>query len=193
MCRLTGPQHRKLGKRKTIVIVAEGAHDLHLNKITSTQVKDLLSSKLGLDTRITTLGHVQRGGNACAYDRTLSTLQGVEAVEAVLDAGPDTPTPVIAVIENKIVRKPLLEAVKATQAVAVAIAAKDFKEAMRLRGAEFAEYHTSYMTTTATDQPQLFLPLEKVSESAIRPPLAQLTPHSVCELRLFMLVRLREA
>lgn len=125
-------------------------------------MKDLLTNKLGLDTRITTLGHVQRGGNACAYDRMLSTLQGVEAVEAVLDATPETPTPVICIIENKIVRKPLMDAVKATQAVATAIQAKDFDRAMDLRDAEFAEYHAAYMTTTATDQPELLLPEEKV-------------------------------
>lgn len=65
-----------------------------------------------MDTRITTLGHVQRGGTACAYDRMLATLQGVEAVQAVLDSTPDTPSPMIAIIENKITRKPLVEAVK---------------------------------------------------------------------------------
>jgi len=92
----------------------------------------------------------------------LSTLQGVEAVEAVLDATPETPTPVICIIENKIVRKPLMDAVKATQAVATAIQAKDFDRAMDLRDAEFAEYHAAYMTTTATDQPELLLPEEKV-------------------------------
>jgi len=143
--------------------VAEGALDLDLNKITPSKVKDLLSNKLGLDTRITTLGHVQRGGNACAYDRSLSTLQGAEAVDAVLDATPETPTPVIAIIENKISRKSLQESVKATQEVAEAIHAKDFERAMNLRGAEFAEYHNAYMITTATDQPQLRLPKEKVS------------------------------
>ena len=145
------------------MIVAEGAHDVALNKITPTKVKDLLSDQLGLDTRITTLGHVQRGGNACAYDRILSTLQGVEAVQAVLDATPDTPTPVIAVIENKIVRKNLMEAVRATHEVAAAIENKDFDRAMKLRDAEFAEYHNAYMTTTATDQPELHLPESKVS------------------------------
>ena len=152
-----------MGKRKTIVIVAEGAHDLSLNKVTPTKVKDLLSNELHLDTRITTLGHVQRGGNACAYDRMLSTLQGVEAVEAVLDAVPETPTPVICVIENKIVRKPLIKAVEDTHAVAKAIEAKDFSRAMKLRDAEFAEYHNAYMTTTSTHQPEMKLPKEKVT------------------------------
>ena len=144
------------------MIVAEGAHDQNLNKVSPSKVKDLLSNRLGLDTRITTLGHVQRGGNACAYDRMLSTLQGVEAVEAVLDATPETPSPMIAIIENKIVRANLQEAVKATHQVAEAIEAKDFARAMALRDAEFAEYQSAYMTTTATDQPGLRLPKEKV-------------------------------
>jgi 6-phosphofructokinase 1 len=106
-----------------------------------TRVKDLLSNTLGLDTRITTLGHVQRGGNACAYDRQLSTLQGAEAVKAVLEATPDTPSNFIAILENKIVRNPLIEAVQSTAEVAKAIKVKDFKRAMELRGPEFAEYH----------------------------------------------------
>ncbi|KAK4935325.1 hypothetical protein LTR28_010387, partial [Elasticomyces elasticus] len=129
MCRII-QKHRELGKRKTIVIVAEGAHDRALNKISPNSVKDLLSNRIGLDTRVTTLGHVQRGGTACAYDRMLGTLQGVEAVKAVLEATPDTPSPVIAIVENKIVRKDLMEAVRLTKEVATAIEAKDFAKAM---------------------------------------------------------------
>ena len=151
-----------MGKRKTIVIVAEGAHDRLLNKITSERVRDLLANDLKLDTRITTLGHVQRGGAACAYDRQLSTLQGVEAVRAVLDATPETPTPMIAMVENKIVRKPLVEAVQQTQEVAKAIARKDFAKAMELRGSEVAEYYNAYMTTTVMGKPENFAPPEKV-------------------------------
>lgn len=153
-----------MGKRKTIVIVAEGAHDLALGKVTPTRVKDLLSNDLKLDTRITTLGHVQRGGRPCAYDRMLSTLQGVEAVRAVLNATPDTPSPVICVIENKIVRKPLLKAVEDTLEVAKAIEVKDFSRAMHLRDAEFAEYHNAYTTTTATGHhPEKRLPEDQVN------------------------------
>ncbi|KAF2843630.1 6-phosphofructokinase [Patellaria atrata CBS 101060] len=160
MAKIIG-KHRKLGKRKTIVIVAEGAHDLNLEKITPAMVKDVLCNDLHLDTRITTLGHVQRGGQACAYDRMLSTLQGAEAVNAVLEATPDTPSPVISIIENKIVRKPLLEAVKLTQQVTEAIKAKDFERAMHLRDAEFAEYYAAYMITTSAEKPELLLPPEK--------------------------------
>jgi 6-phosphofructokinase 1 len=153
-------KHRSLGKRKTIVVVAEGAIDTNLNKITPTQIKDILSGA-GLDTRITTLGHVQRGGRPAAYDRMLATLQGVEAVKAVLEATPETPSPVICIVENKIVRRSLLEAVAQTKEVAKAIESKNFEKAMQLRDAEFAEYYHSYQITTASDQPQLKLPVEK--------------------------------
>ncbi|TVY28581.1 ATP-dependent 6-phosphofructokinase [Lachnellula hyalina] len=144
--------HRKIGKRKTIVIVAEGAADQDGNKISPEMIKDLLADKdgLALDTRITTLGHVQRGGSACAYDRQLATLQGVEAVNAVLDATPETPTPFIAINENKITRKPLVQAVLDTKEVSKAIEAKDFDRAMKLRDTEFSDMYNSYMTTTAT-------------------------------------------
>lgn len=124
---------------------------MKLQKITSAQVKDVLANRLKLDTRTTILGHVQRGGNPVAYDRQLSTLQGVEAVNAVLDATPDTPSPMIAVTENKIVRKPLIEAVKLTNEVTKAIQAKDFEKAMSLRDAEFAEYWHAFLITTATE------------------------------------------
>ena len=62
-------KHREIGKRKTIVIVAEGAHDVNLKPIRADYVKDVLTDHLGLDTRVTTLGHIQRGGRPCAWDR----------------------------------------------------------------------------------------------------------------------------
>ncbi|EQK99770.1 hypothetical protein G6O67_001829 [Ophiocordyceps sinensis] len=145
-------RHRKMGKRKTIVIVAEGARDKNGNKISPEEIRDLLAEKieggLGLDTRITTLGHVQRGGTAVAYDRMLATLQGVEAVHAVLEATPETETCFIAINENKIVRKPLMKAVLETKELAAAVEAKDFEKAMALRDTEFADQYRSFLTTT---------------------------------------------
>ena len=152
-----------------------------MKKISPSRVKDLLSGELKLDTRITTLGHVQRGGEACAYDRQLATLQGVEAVKAILDAKPGDPSYFISIEENKIARKPLLEAVATTQSVATAIEKKDFQKAMALRGAEFAEYYDAYMMTTATDQPGLRLPAEKVNISPLSSP--SLTSYSANEHR----------
>ena len=156
-----------MGKRKTIVIVAEGARDKDGTKITPTEIKDLLADKseggLALDTRITTLGHVQRGGTAVAYDRMLGTLQGVEAVKAVLDATPETETCFIAINENKIVRKPLMKAVQESKALAKAVDDKDFDTAMRLRDTEFADQYKSYMTTTNVMVDDQKLPEKAVS------------------------------
>lgn len=63
--------HRRHGKRKSIVIVAEGALDRNLNPIKGEDIKKVLVDQLGLDTRVTTLGHTQRGGKPCAWDRIL--------------------------------------------------------------------------------------------------------------------------
>lgn len=151
MCTVLG-RHRDEGKRKTIVIVAEGAHDCNLKPITPEEIKDILTNRLGLDTRVTTLGHTQRGGRPAAYDRILATLQGAEAVEAVLSATPDTPSPVIGIEENKITRKPLMEAVKQTQEVAKAIAEKDFARALSLRDPEFEDCLHAFRATTRLNE-----------------------------------------
>ncbi|KAL1983273.1 hypothetical protein VTN96DRAFT_295 [Rasamsonia emersonii] len=160
-------KNRRRGKRRTIVIVAEGAQDRNLNKITSERVKDVLSTRLGLDTRVTVLGHTQRGGPACAYDRWLSTLQGVEAVKAVLEVKPDSPSPVIVIRENKIERMPLMEAVKMTQECASLIKANEFDAAMNMRDPEFKEYHKAYLNTTTADHPKMLVPDDKKMRIAI--------------------------
>lgn len=138
-----------------------------MNKISSNAVKDLLTNRLGLDTRVTVLGHTQRGGPACAYDRWLSTLQGVEAVKAVLDVKPDSPSPVIVIRENKIERMPLMEAVQQTKDVTDRIHAKDFDRAIAMRDSEFKEYYNAYLNTTSVDHPKMRLPEEKRMRIAI--------------------------
>ncbi|GKZ23570.1 6-phosphofructokinase, alpha subunit [Aspergillus brasiliensis] len=161
MCAIITKNRKERGKRRTIVIVAEGAQDRHLNKISSSKIKDILTERLNLDTRVTVLGHTQRGGAACAYDRWLSTLQGVEAVRAVLDMTPEAPSPVITIRENKILRMPLMDAVQHTKTVTKHIQNKEFEEAMALRDSEFKEYHFSYINTSTPDHPKLLLPEKK--------------------------------
>ncbi|KAI0359832.1 6-phosphofructokinase [Trametes cingulata] len=151
MCQMI-QSHRDVGKRKTIVIVAEGAHDSKLQPIRAEYVKTVLSERLGLDTRVTTLGHTQRGGKPCAMDRILPTLQGVEAVEALLEATPETPSYMIGVRENKITRVPLMEAVKMTRQVAEAISQKDFQKAMSLRDPEFCESLEGFYATSVLER-----------------------------------------
>ncbi|EFW17782.1 6-phosphofructokinase, alpha subunit [Coccidioides posadasii str. Silveira] len=166
MCEII-TQNRRRGKRRTIVIVAEGAQDRSLNKITSDAVKAILSNRLKLDTRVTVLGHTQRGGPACAYDRWLATLQGTEAVRAVLEATPDSPSPIITIRENKIERGSLIDAVAATKKVAKCVAEKRFEEAMQLRDSEFKAYHRAYINTTTPHHPKMLLPQEKRMRIAI--------------------------
>ncbi|SCV74134.1 BQ2448_6566 [Microbotryum intermedium] len=151
MCTVLG-RHRAEGKRKTIIIVAEGAHDCNLKPISPEEIKDVLTQRLGLDTRVTTLGHTQRGGAPAAYDRILATLQGAEAVEAVLASTVDSPSPVIGIQENKIQRQPLMEAVKKTQDVAKAIADKDFARALSLRDPEFEDCLHAFRATTRLNE-----------------------------------------
>jgi 6-phosphofructokinase 1 len=75
---------RKAGRRDTIVIVAEGAHDRDGNPIESSYVAEVLREQLGEDVRVTVLGHVQRGGAPSAFDRNLGTLMGYTAVQTCL-------------------------------------------------------------------------------------------------------------
>jgi 6-phosphofructokinase 1 len=130
---------RLAGRRDSIVIVAEGALDRHGNPITSEYVRKVLEERLGEDARVTILGHVQRGGAPSAFDRNLSTLLGVAAVEEILAATPDTPACVIGLRGNRITRTPLMECVEKTLAINEAIQAGDYKRAMELRGKNFQE------------------------------------------------------
>ncbi|XP_025258329.1 ATP-dependent 6-phosphofructokinase, muscle type isoform X14 [Macaca mulatta] len=63
---------RTRGSRLNIIIVAEGAIDRNGKPITSEDIKNLVVKRLGYDTRVTVLGHVQRGGTPSAFDRILT-------------------------------------------------------------------------------------------------------------------------
>lgn len=53
-----------------------GAIDTQNKPITSEQIKELVVTQLGYDTRVTILGHVQRGGTPSAFDRILASRMG---------------------------------------------------------------------------------------------------------------------
>nr|XP_057938683.1 ATP-dependent 6-phosphofructokinase, liver type [Doryrhamphus excisus] len=125
------------GSRLNIIIVAEGAIDIHGRPISSTYLKDLVVKRLNYDTRVTVLGHVQRGGTPSAFDRILSSKLGVEAVVALMEASPDTPACVIGLSGNHAVRLPLMECVEMTKLVQTAMNEKRFNEAVKLRGGSF--------------------------------------------------------
>uniref|UniRef100_A0A8D0ARB7 ATP-dependent 6-phosphofructokinase n=1 Tax=Sander lucioperca TaxID=283035 RepID=A0A8D0ARB7_SANLU len=128
---------RSRGTRLNIIIVAEGAIDRHGKPITSGIVKDLVVKCLGFDTRVTILGHVQRGGTPSAFDRILASRMGVEAVLALLETTANTPACVVSLCGNQSVRLPLMECVQMTQEVQRAMDGKRFEEAVKLRGSNF--------------------------------------------------------
>jgi len=61
------------GKNHSIIIVAEGV-------ASGAEVAERISRRTGLETRVTVLGHIQRGGSPTAADRLLAARLGAEAV-----------------------------------------------------------------------------------------------------------------
>ncbi|XP_045320425.1 ATP-dependent 6-phosphofructokinase, platelet type isoform X4 [Leopardus geoffroyi] len=137
-------ENRARKKRLNIIIVAEGAIDTQNKPITSEQIKELVVTQLGYDTRVTILGHVQRGGTPSAFDRILASRMGVEAVVALLQATPETPACVVSLSGNQAVRLPLVECVQMTQDVQKAMDERRFKDAVRLRGRSFESNLNTY-------------------------------------------------
>lgn len=137
---------RKAGRRDSIVILAEGARDRNGNYIGSSDVQRALEERLGEEVRVTVLGHVQRGGHPSAFDRTLSTLMGYEAVNAILSASPDEEPVVIGIRNNRMTRLSMMECVEQTQSVVAAIEAKDYERAMSLRSSSFKNAFDTFKT-----------------------------------------------
>jgi len=137
---------RAAGRRDSIVIVAEGAVDRQGEPITCHRVKKTLEERLNEDTRVTILGHVQRGGSPSAFDRNLSTLLGAAAVDQLLELNADSPAYLIGLQGNRVVASPLDECVRLTHEVNQAIKRLDFDKAMELRGRNFQESFRSLRT-----------------------------------------------
>jgi 6-phosphofructokinase 1 len=69
---------------------------------------DEIEKRTGFETRVTILGHIQRGGTPTAFDRVLATRFGVGAIEAVHDGAFGM---MVALQSGDIIRVPLSEAV----------------------------------------------------------------------------------
>ena len=118
--------HRRHGRgvSYSIVVVAEGAKQKGggLSVVTAAdptkqeklggagqRLADMISSKTEYEVRTTVLGHIQRGGSPCAFDRELATRFGVKAVELIAEGKFGH---VAAVESGHIVGKPIDKAVK---------------------------------------------------------------------------------
>ncbi|KAL6098097.1 pfkp [Pungitius sinensis] len=153
-------------KRLNIIIVAEGAIDRSNRPITTDYIKDLVVKCLGFDTRVTILGHVQRGGTPSAFDRILASRMGVEAVLALLETTANTPACVVSLCGNQSVRLPLMECVQMTQEVQRAMDGKRFEEAVRLRGRSFENNLRTYKLL-AHRKPESELPVSNFNVAVL--------------------------
>ncbi|WP_096202706.1 6-phosphofructokinase [Bacillus sp. FJAT-45350] len=68
----------KRGKKHSIIVVAEGVES-------GFEFSKKIQDATGLDTRVTVLGHIQRGGSPTAFDRVLASRLGAKAVELLLE------------------------------------------------------------------------------------------------------------
>jgi len=66
------------GKTHNLVIVAEGVGG-------AGEIAKKIEAVTGIESRVTTLGHIQRGGSPTAFDRILASRMGARAVDALIE------------------------------------------------------------------------------------------------------------
>ena len=130
ICELLKKRHNR-DRDFSIVVVAEGAKPIEKDSfILQSKEKDAfghvrlggighliaheIEKRTGYETRVTVLGHIQRGGSPMAYDRILGTRMGIKAVELVNDKMFGQMT---AIQRNKIVSVDLEKAVGTSNTV----------------------------------------------------------------------------
>ncbi|MDD5097053.1 MAG: 6-phosphofructokinase [Candidatus Omnitrophica bacterium] len=98
VCNVIKKRHSR-GKTFSIIVVAEGAQFKDGAMVTQEQKLDAfghvrlggigenlaeqIEKRTGYETRVSVLGHIQRGGSPTAFDRVLGTRFGVKAVELI--------------------------------------------------------------------------------------------------------------
>ena len=118
------------GRYASIVVVAEGAAPkegtmevqsgetdafghVRLGGVAN-RVAEGIGERTGFETRVTILGHIQRGGTPTAFDRILATRFGIAAIDAVHDGASGQ---MVALQAGHIVRIPLSDAVGSSKTV----------------------------------------------------------------------------
>jgi 6-phosphofructokinase 1 len=124
VCEAIRHRHTEGKRLASIVVISEGATpkegsmELQSGELDAfghvrlggvgTRLAEQIEAQTGYETRVTTLGHVQRGGTPTAFDRVLATRFGVAAIDAVHDEAWGT---MVALQAGHVVRVPLAEAV----------------------------------------------------------------------------------
>ena len=93
------------GKRYSIIVVAEGAGS-------AIEIGKAVEEKTGIDTRVSVLGHIQRGGSPTVEDRMKASMLGEKAALAIISGASDV---VFGFNEGKVVAVNLFEAVNNTK------------------------------------------------------------------------------
>lgn len=129
VCGIIKRRHGR-GKTFSIVVVAEGAQFKDSAMIIQEQKLDSfghvrlggigevlgneIEKRTGYETRVSVLGHIQRGGSPTAFDRVLGTRFGVKAIELIKNRKFGR---MVALQGVKIIDVPLADAVKALKTV----------------------------------------------------------------------------
>jgi 6-phosphofructokinase 1 len=87
-------------------VVAEGDEEGHAVDIAE-KIKNQVADKL--DIRVTTLGHIQRGGAPTAYDRILASRLGLGAVEGLIKGYKNV---MAGIVNNELVYTPFIDTIK---------------------------------------------------------------------------------
>lgn len=151
---------RAAGRRDSIIVVAEGAKDRAGAPIHAADVRDLLTERLGEDVRVTSLGHVQRGGTPSAYDRWMPTLLGYSAALDVLRADEHHQSHIIATRHNRVTAIPMMEAVANTRAVKNHLEQGEYDEAVASRGASYKSMISTFEKLSSPVHPDHSSPAE---------------------------------
>jgi 6-phosphofructokinase 1 len=88
------------GKKHSIIIVAEGV-------MSGNEFAKQFTEATGMDTRVSVLGHIQRGGTPTASDRVLASRFGARAVELLMDGKGGR---AVGIEKNKLVDYDIIEA-----------------------------------------------------------------------------------
>lgn len=115
-------ERKERGRLFSLIVIAEGAFpqggEISVSRIVEGSHEKIrlggageklareIERLLGVESRCTVLGHVQRGGTPTAFDRVLSTRYGVAAVDCILDGAFGN---MVALRKNQIIRVPIAD------------------------------------------------------------------------------------
>ncbi len=95
------------GKRHSIIMVAEGVGS-------ASDIADQIKDDLQVETRVTVLGHTQRGGSPTAFDRVLAGRLGAYSVDLLLEGQAGR---MVGVQNNELVHHDIIDALKKTNEI----------------------------------------------------------------------------